>query len=932
MPSPWSTSFQRRNATSEEGSKDTKRALDLGPWEPQSFAFSNRLGNASRSGKVTLHCAPSSRKRPANYEPQNEANKSYKTSTTGTPQTSPSTSKTTVKDQTSIAKNTRVVIDLTDDSDALSLPTPSVGPDQYTLGSPPRKIIRPSPISRRGIQTETGPAANNKFTLIDLTGDDDEDSNSPISLAQPSNDPHLLIDCTADAVFSSSTAHRSTKGRLDNVPKYDDSPRSSTYRHDNTPKGQGLTKVDISTDSPLSFTDGSAVAGKQVEKSHRGRFRSSRAPHYTGSPYMQIPTTSRASPASPAGTSLSSRPAESSLLFAKREDSTGPTTVSTLRKKHAQAYKLDDEARKRVQKVTNAQAPSTTSRARTPPKSLAQINHKYSVALARSVRSATQTQAPTINTALGRLKISQGDAFSHAVAVFRSGTQKREPMGAKDDHDEVFASPGTQWLPTLASLSPAQGVKSDRSIVTDASNADEGPKDPSHPAETPRTVTAAAIAKLKITPEPEGSEVSAELAQLQDLGIASDEEHAAGDDDDGSDEKYVPATPPGRSHKRPSPCKTPRTPRPSMVVVLRAPPEKLFHISLRPERVAEIPIEGKCFLLTLPLEVRKRIWRHLLLAPRPIQVMNGWSQLCRWQQLDLHPAVLAVSRAAFDEAARVLYAENGFRYLVRDKACVPGRGGRGRGRGRGHCRQRRTRGGALSNPCAIDVAKYGRYFRRLELRMERNRMTAEYDGVLARALDILLDVGVELHRLTIDVSPRPQIGGDDDDDDDTEDETTASMSDWFHPEGEVHDALTALDTSFIHIHVFTPETDAHASRGLRCIIDKRREVSELEVLQACDQQRRGAGGADVVQPGDIISREDMRRYIQTRQAKTANRRLSRLHLRIESACRDPEAAVRKGWFEPFEATREWRGERFATEPRAYPGGEADDSGDEDYSD
>ncbi|ROW11680.1 hypothetical protein VPNG_05647 [Cytospora leucostoma] len=949
MPSPWSTSFKRRNATSEEGSKDTKRALDLGPWEPQFFAFSNRLGNASRSGKVTLPRAPSSRKRPANYEPQNEVNKSCKTSTTGTPQTSPSASKTTVKDQTGIAKNTRVVIDLTDDPDTLHLPAPSVGPDQYTLGSPPpRKIIRPSPISRRGLRTDPGLAVNNEVAFVDLTIDDDEDF-SPSSLAHRSNNPHLLVDCTTDDVSPSPTAHRSTKARLDNVLEDDHSLRPSAYRHDNTPKG--LTKVGISTDSPLSFTDGSAVAGKEVETGHRGRLRTTRAPHDTGSPYMQTRATSRASPGAP---SLSSRSARSSLHFANREGSPEPTSGSTLRKKHAQALKLNDEARKRVQKVTNAQPLSTASRALTSPmiqKSLAQINHKYSVALAGSVRSATQTRAPNLDAALGRMNISQGDAFGHAVAAIRSGSKKRELVGAKDDHDEVFASPGTQWPPTPATLSPAKAAKSDRSVATDASNADEETKQTCHMPATPGTITAAAIAKLKITPESEGIEVSAELAQLQALGIASDEEHAAGDeDDDDSDGKYVPTTPSGRSHKRPSPCKTPRTPRPSMIVVLRAPPEKLFHISLRPERVAEIPVEGKCFLFTLPLEVRKQIWRHLLLATRPIQVMNGWSQLCRWQQLDLHPAVLAASRAVFDEAVRVLYGENDFRYLVRDKAGMPGRKSRWRGR--------RDRSRDAPNPCAIDAGKYGRYFRRLELRMERNRMTAEYDGVLASALDILLGVGVELHRLTVDVSPRRQVAedddDDDDDDDDTEDETSASMSDWFHPDGEVNAALKALDTDFIHIHVFTPETDNHASRGLRCIIDKRREVSELEVLQACDQQhqnqhqqhqhqhqhqqhqQRDDASGVVQQPGDIItSREDMRLLIQTRQAEAAGRLLDKLHLRIESACRDPGAAVRKGWFEPLEeaASREWRRERFGNEPRAYyPGGEADDSGDEDYSD
>lgn len=486
-------------------------------------------------------------------------------------------------------------------------------------------------------------------------------------------------------------------------------------------------------------------------------------------------------------------------------------------------------------------------------------------------------------------------------------------MGAKDNHDEVFAPPGTHRLPTPASghhvdpFSPVKGAKSDTSVATDASNADKGSDETSYLAETPRTITAAAIAKLKITTESEDSEVSAEVAQLQALGISKDDDR---------DKNYVPTTPSGRSRKGKPPSRTPRAPRPSMVVVLRAPPEELLRISRRPARIAEIPIGDTCFLFRLPLEVRRQVWRHLLLAARPIQVMNGWSQMYRWQQLDLHPAVLAASRAVFGEAVRVLYAENDFRYLVRDRAGLPGRKvdhSRGRGHGGRSCRRYRTLPGDQSNPCTIDVAKYGRYFRRLELRVERNRMTAEYDGVLARALGILIGVGVELHRLTVDVSPRPQLYDFFDDDDDTGDEASASMSDWFHPEGEVSAALKALDTSFIHIHVFHGVWNKSAPWGLRCIVDKRREVSVLEVLQACDQQRHQQhqqqrdGGGGPGQPGVVVlSREDMRRSIQAYQAKAADRQLEKLHLRIEGACRDPDAAVRKGWFEPFEAEREWR--------------------------
>ncbi|KUI71696.1 hypothetical protein VM1G_07247 [Cytospora mali] len=420
---------------------------------------------------------------------------------------------------------------------------------------------------------------------------------------------------------------------------------------------------------------------------------------------------------------------------------------------------------------------------------------------------------------------------------------------------------------------------------------------------------------------------NASKRQLQVQGGTSESDYVDDGGDRSDDEDYRPRTPLRKSSGKRSTLR--RTPLPRTPSRKRTPKRNTLRQSSRPSRPRrsptkrdtpqrpasqrpDIPIGNKCFFLRLPLEVRRLIYRYLLRAGDPIQVLNGWSQLLSFNRHDplddtpdpfltpngrpkvrrlqrpelLCTAVLSVSRTIFDEAVQVLYAENKFRCLLRNA-------------------QAETVGfkakGNTSNR-TIDFKKYAHYFRNLELRVEGNWTGPEYGGAFARALEMLKGNGVNLYKLTIEMSPRWEEG------------EAVPVAGWFDQAGPVHVALTAMNTCFIQIHMFTPNTDADSSKSLRCVIDKRSEVSKLEVYQRRDRYHDSGS--------PIRSVDETRRQIQTEQADKAKSLLDQLGSHIGDACHDPELAVRQGWFEQFETWNRRIG---------YAGGEGpDDPLDEDY--
>ncbi|KAL2268615.1 hypothetical protein VTJ83DRAFT_3461 [Remersonia thermophila] len=182
------------------------------------------------------------------------------------------------------------------------------------------------------------------------------------------------------------------------------------------------------------------------------------------------------------------------------------------------------------------------------------------------------------------------------------------------------------------------------------------------------------------------------------------------------------------------------------------------------EAQAALPsIELQANLLTLPVEVRDKIYRHLLVSPRPIHVQHLWTKVARrptprrlrrgGADVDSTAAIdtriLSVCRQTADEGTRVLYSENLFLYILRDAANVVA-GPRSPAR---PPREKEKEKEREEEEGAINLPKYGRQIRHMAIELERNRTTDEYRELMQAALESLARLAVRLRTLTITVSP-----------------------------------------------------------------------------------------------------------------------------------------------------------------------------------
>jgi hypothetical protein len=245
-------------------------------------------------------------------------------------------------------------------------------------------------------------------------------------------------------------------------------------------------------------------------------------------------------------------------------------------------------------------------------------------------------------------------------------------------------------------------------------------------------------------------------------------------------------------HKQPP--RTPNKGNRTLVVTLKGlPSHKLRRISQRPIQRPEIPL-GTCFLTKMPLEIQRKIFEYLLLADDPIQVLHRWSKLYQRQRSGLHTDILRTCKVMFENGSAFLYGENVFRYLVRD---------------------RHQKGISRSFEQDIYVERYMSLFRKLELQIERSRTEQAYCDTLASAINLLNEHDAKLHNLAMDVSPT--IEGD-----------TLSTVGYFYQDGEVVKALKALNTCFITVRVFTPQTEDEPPARLRRVLDMRTEPSVFD--------------------------------------------------------------------------------------------------------
>lgn len=326
-------------------------------------------------------------------------------------------------------------------------------------------------------------------------------------------------------------------------------------------------------------------------------------------------------------------------------------------------------------------------------------------------------------------------------------------------------------------------------------------------------------------------------------------------------------------------------------------------------------------LFNLPVEVRDKIYGHLLTADTLIPVLRGWTQCYVRYRGGLEPAILSASRQTYEEGIRILYSTNTFMYLIRDngdpipEALNPDgyaspmalsleppplselKNGT---KDRAPKRQKRTKPVAKKSTVGtvnriIYLAKYAHLFRRVEVVLESNRDNKQYGLAMAKAIELLGsgEGGFRANLTSLQFSLTPvevvKPGGA------TEwtvvkffSSARSSLANTHDGAAEakkpkaakeethgVMDALKKLDVRVLHLTVYTP-----SSRRLDMTLDMtyRANASELGRLLAHDS---------------LVARQ------RQETASASSEAFDNLRLLIRQACADTDKALRDGWWTEY---------------------------------
>lgn len=384
-------------------------------------------------------------------------------------------------------------------------------------------------------------------------------------------------------------------------------------------------------------------------------------------------------------------------------------------------------------------------------------------------------------------------------------------------------------------------------------------------------------------------------------------------------------------------------------------------------------VESLTHFFTLATETRDKIYRHLLVSPRPIHVRHLWTDLARRSTrrgargdgiggTNIDIGILTVCRRAAVEGTRILYSENTFLYLLRDPEVVEVTSGGGR-------RSRRVAHRREQESSSINLARYGHLIRRMAIELEPNRTATSYEKLMSAALETLAPNGadslpspprplcssIHLHTLTITISPlfeatRRTVG-----DTVIRDGRFLSMVGFFSRGAPVLKALQRLNVEFLRINVHVnsdlkanglgtdslwadpaaddvsdsdddSQNDSSSSsdgpqqrlkkRHLETTIDLRYLPRHMETL------RHQPGPLGGLWENDVLMQEKLRQ-----KGAEAKDTLAHLRRHIEDACLRPEFAMRGIWEDHGAAERRRREQR-AKEDARFDADAYDDTGDE----
>ncbi|KAL2177910.1 uncharacterized protein P884DRAFT_277060 [Thermothelomyces heterothallicus CBS 202.75] len=347
---------------------------------------------------------------------------------------------------------------------------------------------------------------------------------------------------------------------------------------------------------------------------------------------------------------------------------------------------------------------------------------------------------------------------------------------------------------------------------------------------------------------------------------------------------------------------------------------------------------------SLATEIRDKIYRHLLVSPKPIHVRHLWTEPARRstrrgrqgediQASTIDTKILAVCRRTALEGTRVLYSENTFFYLLRDPEVVMcSNGGRRSQRIAG--RSQREQNGP-----SINLARYGHLIRHMAIELEPNRTEKSYEKLMSAALETLAPATAEslpspprpvcspihLHILTITISPLLQSShrtarssGPDNQDVVSHEGRFLSTVSFFNRGSPVLKALQRLNTDFLRINVHVnsdikngrsvgAETGDESSSsdddmdddnldGSSSAAGARRQSRRLHLETTIDLRclprrlealRQEPGPLGQLWASDVLMQEQRRR-----KGEEAGNTLAGLRRHLEDACLKPDLALR----------------------------------------
>ncbi|KAL2141325.1 hypothetical protein VTI28DRAFT_2506 [Corynascus sepedonium] len=383
-------------------------------------------------------------------------------------------------------------------------------------------------------------------------------------------------------------------------------------------------------------------------------------------------------------------------------------------------------------------------------------------------------------------------------------------------------------------------------------------------------------------------------------------------------------------------------------------------------------IESVTNFFTLATEIRDKIYRHLLVSPKPIHVRHLWTELARRstrrsrrgegvQETTIDTKILSVCRHTAVEGMRVLYSENTFLYILRDPEVVwSATGGRRSQRVAGQAQRAAARAQREQEDPSIYLRKYGHLIRHMAIELEPNRTAIEYEKLMSAALETLAPAvadslpshlrlvctPIHLHTLTITISPLFESNyhtlsalRSGNQDVIMRQGRYLSIVEFFNQGSPVLKALQRLNTDFLRINVHINsdvkngrsvmfetghesddsgnpgDSDSdNASSTPNALRLKRRHLEttiDLRYLpRYLETLEQKPGPVGRIWANDVLVQEQRRK-----RGAEAEDTLSNLRQHLEMACTNPELAMRGIWEDHRAAERRRRKQRAKAEAR-----------------